>query len=318
MTYDFENAQIAALYEDVPPEQLARLQTFRERHPYRTAEIRGTRWSYLDVGQGKRALLLLAGGTAIAELSFQTIEHLAERYRVIAPDYPPVGRLQALFADYVELLDRLGIEQFYLMGGSYGGWMAQSFVRHYADRIDKVVVSASGPPNPANSRQIAILLPLLRIAPIFLLRALANRSFSRLLGDADDTPERALVVALLREIMRYRLQRADVIVLLERLVDQTENETYTPHDLQGWHGRMLLLFGSDDPTTPPEKREAMRTLYPHAEVKLFAGGDHTFSLSHQQEYFEVIDAFLAGREIGRHPGKAPAGRGEGGHRGAAS
>ncbi len=136
---------------------------------------------------------------------------------------------------------------------------------------------------------------MLRIAPTFLLRALLNRSFSQLLGDADDTPQRALAVALLREIVRYRLRRADIVALLQRLVDQTENETYGPHDLQAWPGRILLLFGSDDPATPPDKRAAMRKLYPQAEVKVFAGGDHTFSLTHQREYFETIDAFLAGR-----------------------
>lgn len=294
MAHEIENPKTAKLYRDVPQEQLGRLRAFRQRYPYRTEEIQGIPWPYIDAGEGKQALFLLAGGTAVAELSFQTIEHLAQRYRVIAPDYPPLGNLKALFAGYIELLDRLGIEQFYLMGGSYGGWMAQSFVRHYPGRIRKMVVSAVGPPNPENSRQIARLMPLLRLTPTFLLRALVNRSFSRLLNDADDRPERALAVALLQEIMRYRVRRQDFIALLERLLDQTENYTFAPEDLEAWHGRILLLFGSDDPATPPDKRAAMQQLYPQAEVKVFEGGDHTFSLSHQQEYFEAIDAFLAG------------------------
>lgn len=293
MAHDIENPKIAEVYGNVPAEQIARLQSFRERHPYRTVEIQGMPWPHIDAGDGEQALFLLAGGTAVAELSFQTIEHLAQRYRVIAPDYPPLGNVRALFDGYIELLDHLGVDHFYLMGGSYGGWMAQSFVRHTPDRIERVVISAVGPPNPENSRQIARLLPLLRIVPTFLLRALVNRSFSRLLGDADDTPERALAVALLQEIMRTRVGRKDFIALLERLVDQTEHHAFSPHDLQGWPGQILLLFGSDDPATPPNKREAMQQLYPQADVRVFQGADHTFALTHQKEYFQAVDRFLA-------------------------
>lgn len=296
MTYEYkvENPRLARLYRNVSPEQIARLQSFRQRYPYRAVEIQGMPWPYIDAGDGEQALFLLAGGTAVAELSFQTIEHLAQRYRVIAPDYPPLGNVRAMFDGYIELLDRLGVDHFYLMGGSYGGWMAQSFVRHSPKRIEKVVISAVGPPNPENSRQIARLLPLLRIVPTFLLRALVNRSFSRLLGDADDTQEWALAVALLQEIMRTRVGRADFMALLERLVDQTEHYAFSSRDLQAWPGQILLLFGSDDPATPPNKREAMQKLYPQAEVRVFQGADHTFALSHQKEYFEAADRFLAG------------------------
>lgn len=269
-----------------------RLQAFRQRYPYQTTEIQGIPWRYLDAGESDQALLLLAGGTAVAELSFQTIEHLAQRFRVIAPDYPPLGRLEPLFSGYATLLERLGIERFSLMGGSYGGWMAQSFVRQYPERIDKLVLSAIGPPDPDNSRQIARLLLLLRLAPTALLRALARRSFARLLSD-EDMPGRALLLAQLEEILRDRLGRADFIALLERLVDQTEHGAFAPEDLADWPGRILLLFGSDDPATPPDKREAMQRLYPQAEVIVFEG-DHAFALTHQREYFRAVDSFLSG------------------------
>ena len=56
---------------------------------------------------------------------------------------------------------------------------------------------------------------------------------------------------------------------------------------------MLLVFGSSDPATPPEKRTAMQELYPQAEIKVFDGGEHGIAITHQDEYFSVIDEFLA-------------------------
>ena len=120
------NTKISKLYEDVPEESLNRLVAFRERYPYRTISLGGRQWRFIDSREGERVLFIPAGGTTIAEVSFNSLEHFAKNYRVIAPDYPPIGKLQELLDGFIDLLDYLGVNQFYTMGGSYGGWMAQS------------------------------------------------------------------------------------------------------------------------------------------------------------------------------------------------
>jgi len=287
------NPKIAKLYQDVPEESLRRLQAFRERYPYRTITIKGRQWQFIDTQVNETALFIPAGGTTVAEVSFKSLEHFAQQYRVIAPDYPPIDNLKELFEGFIELLDRLGVDQFYAMGGSYGGWMVQSLVRHYPERVRKLVITAIGPPNSENSQQIAKLMRWLRIMPTFLLRALINRSFARLISDKTGDPDLAMLWALVKEIVFYRVKREDLLAALQRLVDQTENYTFSPDDLKDWLGSILMVFGSEDPSTPPEKRQAMRVLYPQAEVKVFEGGEHGIAISHQREYFAAIDEFLA-------------------------
>jgi pimeloyl-ACP methyl ester carboxylesterase len=287
------NPKIAKLYQDVPEESLRRLQAFRERYPYRTITIKGRQWQFIDTQEGETALFIPAGGTTVAEVSFKSLEHLAQQYRVIAPDYPPIDNLKELFEGFIELLDHLGIDQFNAMGGSYGGWMVQSLVRHYPERVSKLVITAIGPPNSENSQQIAKLMRWLRIMPIFLLRALINRSFARLASSRTGDPDLAMLRALVKEIVFHRVKREDLLAALLRLVDQTENYTFSPDDLKDWPGSILVVFGSEDPSTPPEKRQAMRVLYPQAEVKVFEGGEHGIAISHQREYFATIDEFLA-------------------------
>ncbi len=78
-------------------------------------------------------------------------------------------------------------------------------------------------------------------------------------------------------------------------VNRSDRELFLfPDDLKNWPDHILLVFGAEDPATPLEKREAMVELYPKAEMKVFEGGEHGIAITHQQEYFAVIDEFLAG------------------------
>lgn len=285
-------AKIARLYTDVPEESLNRLRDFRRRFPYQSISLGGIEWSYIDSGTDKPALFILAGGATVAEVSFFSLEHFSEHFRIIAPDYPPIEEIDVLFSGFMELLDYLEIGQVYAMGGSYGGWMLQSLVRQFPERFTRLVISAVGPPDNQNSQELARLMGWFRITPTFLLRWMLNRSFSRLDRDRTNNPDIALLWALVNEVINYRLSREDMLAMMQRLIDQTDKHTFSPEDLDDWPGQILLVFGSEDPATPLEKREAMQQLYPKAEVRVFDGGEHGIAITHQGEYFSVIDEFL--------------------------
>jgi pimeloyl-ACP methyl ester carboxylesterase len=288
-----ENPKIAKYYRDVPADLVKGLEDFRRRYPYQSRRMRSHNWRFIDTGEGKEVLVVMAGGTSIAEVSYQSLSHFAEQYRVIAPDYPPIRNMSGLFEGLTALLDDLGVGQFILMGGSYGGWMAQSLVRATPERVRKLVLTAIGPPNPENSRQLAKMMRWLRLMPTFALNALIGRAFGQLdTSKVEEYPDMALMWALVKEVMDTRVKREDIFALISRLIDQSENYAFNPDDLKDWKGSMLIVCGSEDPSTPPDKREAMQKLYPRAQMMVFEGGEHGIALTHQQAYLAVIDAFL--------------------------
>jgi pimeloyl-ACP methyl ester carboxylesterase len=75
-------------------------------------------------------------------------------------------------------------------------------------------------------------------------------------------------------------------------VDCRLNYVFTPHDLQDWPGRILLLDADDDPGVRPPMRAALRALYPQAQVHTFHGAGHAPFLSLPDEYFAVVGSFL--------------------------
>jgi pimeloyl-ACP methyl ester carboxylesterase len=100
------------------------------------------------------------------------------------------------------------------------------------------------------------------------------------------------LLAIFDELIGYALGKMDVIAILERTADFAVR-SFTPKDMSGWPGRVLLVFGDNDPSTPPDVRQQLASLYPGCQVHLFEGAGHATSVTRQDEYLCTIDGFLS-------------------------
>jgi pimeloyl-ACP methyl ester carboxylesterase len=285
------NPKIAELYRGVPTEMVERLQQFRKKYPYKSAIIRGVTWRYIDTGEGRQVVLALSGAGCIAELSWRTTERLARYYRVISPDYPAIDTNSDLAGGIAGILDREGIQQAHVIGGSYGGLVAQIFVRHQPDRTKNLILSHTILPDPENARSISKMIPWLRLVPAPVLRAAFKRMMRKLIPNKDN-PDVALMNAHFAEIVDYHLSKPQLISLMSRTVDASEGYIFTPDDLNDWPGRILLILSEDDPATPEPARQELAAMYPRAQVCLFSGGGHVTSVVQQDEYVRAIEEFI--------------------------
>lgn len=279
------------VYSDVPPALVARLQQFRARYPGRRAIVAGTDWHYIDTATGEDSLLVLTGAACVAEMSWLSIDHFAQRHRVIAPDYPALDTMAGLVDGIAALLDQQAIRRPHVMGGSYGGLVAQVFVRRHPDRTASLILSHTVLPQRATAARMARLVSWMRWLPMPALRALFRVQLGRLFPKGQH-PEVALSKALFSEIVDYRLTKGQIISLMRRVADLGVHYSFTANDLGTWPGRILLLTADDDPATPQPVREALGAIYPRAEIHTFSGAGHLTAVLQQDEYFAVIDEFL--------------------------
>jgi len=279
---------LAKIYKDAPAAELENFQRFRAENPPRTAEIAGQTWTWLAGGTGERTLLFLPGAQGVAESVSLNITHFAPRFRWVALSYPPVPTMAELADGAAAILDREGIGQAAVIGGSYGGFVAQVFVRRHPDRVERLILSHTGPPNPGRGQLIAKSLRWLPRLPLFLLRLQYRKVMLRLLPKR---PELALIRAHLEEIAALHLTRPWMINGYRRVVDY-DRQHFAPGDLDNWPGRLLLLLGDNDPATPPPVRERMMTLYPTAEVRIFEGAGHATGILRREEYLAAMEGFL--------------------------
>jgi pimeloyl-ACP methyl ester carboxylesterase len=286
---DLTDPKAAARYTDVPPTDLEKFRTFCYACPYKQLIFGGVEWSYLINREGGETLMLLSGALAIPDISWLTIHHFAQTYRVIAPAYPAVKTMDLLVDGIAAILHQEGIKQAHLLGGSYGGFVAQAFVRRHPGLTRSLVLSHTFPPDPVKAKTIRRIAGWLPLLPEGGLRWLIGRWLNPLMPTKK--PETALMHAMFEELLYHRLTKADILSIFWRTVDYCAQE-YAPQDLAGWSGKVLLVMTDDDPSTPEPVRAAMSALYPRARLHLFHGMGHGTSVLKEEEYQAVIGRFL--------------------------
>jgi pimeloyl-ACP methyl ester carboxylesterase len=288
---DISNPKIAKLYENVPTEELRKFLDFCAAYPYRSIRYRGIDWPYLISSGGGEPLLMLSGALTHPDISWNSIAHFGEKYRIVVPAYPAVRTMDELCEGIAAILQHEGIARAHVMGGSYGGFVGQVFVRRFPGVTRSLILSHTVAPDPAGIQQTRQMLKVLSLLPTGLLRALLGRMLGKLMPADASSPSMLLMLAMFREIMNHHLAKDDFLGIMDRTLDFYDR-IWTAQDLAGWNGRMLLVLSEDDPASPERVRTALQTLYPRAELRLFTGSGHTTAVSDQEEYQAVVDGFL--------------------------
>lgn len=117
--------------------------------PPQRLDVPGGSISYRRAGTGRTTVFLhSAGGSGPWGPLYAA---LAERGDVVIPDHPGFGasddlnqlrNIDDLVYHYLEVLDRLGIEEYDLVGLSFGGWIAAELAVHSPHRVGKLVLMA--------------------------------------------------------------------------------------------------------------------------------------------------------------------------------
>jgi len=290
MSAQTSNLTIAKADTGAPSAERERLLRFRATHPVKSTVVAGASWEHIACGHGAQTLLILPGLLGIGEMLFDHILAFEGEYRVIAPTYPfAVTTVAQLIEGIARILDVEDIDRAHVLGGSYGGMVAQCFVRHYPNRVGKLVLSHTGGPKPERAEKNRKLIAVLRFLPMGMLRAMLRLATRKSLEDAPE--QRAFWEAYSEEMIR-RLSKADLIARYQIAVDFDATSRFTPDDLKNWVGRILILEGDNDPIAEAPAREALKAFHPQARVHTFRGTGHVTSIAKLDEYVSVIQQFL--------------------------
>jgi pimeloyl-ACP methyl ester carboxylesterase len=285
------NPKITKFYANIPAEEIRKFRDFCDAFPYRTIPHKGIDWPYLISSGSGEALLMLSGALTHPDISWQSIAHFGEKHRVIAPAYPAVRTMDELCDGIAAILQHEGITRAHVMGGSYGGFVGQVFVRRFPAVTRSLILSHTSAPDSTGVEQTRRLMKALYILPTGVLRGLLNRSLGKLMPADSSSPAVQLMLAMTREITNHHLTKADLIGIMDRTFD-FYLRPFTAADLAGWPGNILLMLAEDDPASPERVRTAFKELYPRAQWKLFRGTGHTTAVSNQEEYQAAMDEFL--------------------------
>jgi pimeloyl-ACP methyl ester carboxylesterase len=227
-------------------------------------DINGIDTLALIAGAGDPVVFFHGAGTASG---FDWLLPIAERFRLIVAHHPGFGRsggpalpgVDHLARHHLDVLDRLGVTRFHLVGQSMGGWAAATLASYSTHRIAKLaLVAPVGLDVPGHPTVNLLAVPPAEV-PSYLT------SDAALLAPPGGLPPSP-------EFLAARFREAESFAIVQRHGLTHES------GLERWLHRIdvptLLLWGEADRVVPfPQARVWAATL-PQATIQSFPGAGH--------------------------------------------
>jgi pimeloyl-ACP methyl ester carboxylesterase len=271
---------------------LQAMQHFGQLHG-RDLTVGTARWHYSALGQG-RALVWLTGGLRRAAFGFGFLERLSRTHRVIAPDYPPVMTFGEMAGGFDAILRAEAVSRFDLGGQSYGGLLAQAFLALDPARIDRLVLSSTGPADYSRLWLLAdyLGLAMARLLPEARLKRMLGSGLGRVLSVPE--AERQDWQAALDHLLDAELTRQDVLSHFAVAADIIRTRLVSPRSFDRWQGKAIVLTAANDPTQSPSDIPRYEALF-RRRVDILEMGSlgHTAALLDPEAYVEMLERALA-------------------------
>lgn len=248
------------------------------------------------VERGRGTPIVLAHGFPLDHSMWNAqIDHLATRYRVIAPDLrgfgrsqvvPGVASMEQMADDLAAMLDTLGIaDRVVFCGLSMGGYVAFQFWRKYRQRLRALVLCdtrsvADTADGAAGRRKTAE--QVLKSGTQGLADGMMPKLFAE--STVRDQPQ---LVASVRGVIE-RTSPQGVAAALEGLA--------TRPDVTGELAKIdlptLLAVGEHDAISSADEMSTLAKGIPNAEFRIIPWAGHMAPLENPTAFHEALDPFL--------------------------
>ncbi len=243
-------------------------------------------------------LLLISGLGGTADFWTPVRPLLRDDFELVLFDHRGTGRsdrpshgysIKRIAADVLAIMDALRINRAHVIGHSTGGAVTQTLALDAADRVDRIVISASW----ARPDYYFRLLFDTRLAVLQHAGAAAYASLGQVLGfpPAWITEHEADVR---RAIARAEQELASPDATAARLRMLFEHDRLA--DLPRITAPTLVLGASDDMIVPVAHARAIAGQIPDAELYELTGG-HFFPRSQTAWFVEIVSRFLRGCRV---------------------
>jgi len=246
-------------------------------------DIHGIDTMVLTAGAGDPVVFFHGAGTATG---FAWLLPLAKHFRVIVANHPGFGRsggpalpgVDHLARHHLDVLDRLGVARFNLVGQSMGGWTAATLASYSTHRIAKLaLVAPVGLDVPAHPT-----VNLLAVHPAEVPSYLtSNPAVLAPPGAAPPSPE--FIAARVREAESFAIVQKHGLT----------HESGLGRWLHRIDVRTLLLWGEADRVVPFAQAAVWAAAMPKATIRSFPGAGHLLFEERPETATALVEFFRA-------------------------
>lgn len=283
---------------NTPPSDLEQqLTDFRQQCPEQYWQSSKHRWRYYRLGElGKPCLLILPHGGTTAEVMFPYLMAFSTTYDVICPTIPPtLDTVSDTVSDLHAFLSALQIEKTDLIGMSFGGLLAQIFVRRYPTLIQHLILTHTTIPSAHLLELVNTQRSLIAVYPQWLLRWLMQRGQLGAIASSrttTDTQAKAFWSTYYAEWYRQHFSKKAFLARSRITADYHRQGVFKSDDLKGWTGNLLLIESEFDEVISEGDQGAVKGMYPRAYVQTLTQADHLAPLLNPDALISSMLKFL--------------------------
>ena len=259
----------------------------------REVELSHGRTRYIDAGSGPPVILLHGVGfTSGGDSWWPVVGPLATRLRVLAPDFMGWGlgdRFDreysfAYLVDFVrEFQDALGLDRTHIVGHSMGGWIATLLAYESPQRIDRLVLVASGGAATRTLHSMTSFQPPTREQ----IEAQLHKTVKVPEADFDGLTERAVQKTQVPGAVEAYQK------ILNHMNDPEHRRRYnTLRRLPHISVPTLIVWGRDDQVNALELGEQLHAGIPGSRLEVLDDCGHFVPTEKAQELSQLLVDFL--------------------------
>ena len=254
-------------------------------------------------------LVVLAGGTGLADGMFALAKSFMDKYSFISFNYPMAFKDNTATADAIyALIKHLNAENVYLWGQSYGGLLAQIIAKRHPDAVKGLILTSTASlSNDLRYEGIKRFFEMVNEEkekknkrlyghfPMVLLPALMSLAFKKHLKNEPETCK--AVKELMNQIKGSMTN--EYFVHMDTLLGDLRNHfgTHRKEDFAYLDGRVLIIEPDDDKTFTDDIKDAMINLMPNPRVVRDLKGGHLAIMLEPDETLDIIDGFLCRQPV---------------------
>jgi pimeloyl-ACP methyl ester carboxylesterase len=283
-----------AYYANVPEKEVNAFLEFKKSHQPRRISVKGRPFEYYCSGENEKAMLIFHGVSTTAEFVYRRILDFEKNYKVIAPTIANIESIQDLDEAVNLVLEKEGVQRLVVMGGSFGGMIAQAYFKLNYEKINGLVLAITLAPKPERNK--TWILWMIKILPWGLLRKLFKKKLGKLFESEAEIPPEAK--GKIRFMQAHFLDTIDTKITKKILFSQlnlafefNSSRRSRPENFKDWSGKVLVISGEDDPGF--KDTETLTSSYPNTESYIFPkGSGHMVPIVHEEKYLGLIFRFL--------------------------
>ncbi|MFA7472150.1 MAG: alpha/beta hydrolase [Spirosomataceae bacterium] len=243
------------------------------------------KFSYIEEGEGETLLLLHGLFGALSNWQ-GVVEGFRSDYRVVIPTLPiydlPIRKasLDTLLSFLEEFIEFKGLRNFTLLGNSLGGHIGLLYTIKHQDNVKRLVLTGSSGlfengmggsyPKRGNREYIAERVAYTFYDPKVATKELIDEVFEV----TNSIPKCMSIVGIAKSAQRHNLAKE-----LHKIKIPT-----------------LLVWGLNDPITPPHVGEEFQKLIENSELKFIDKCAHAPMMEHPEEFNNILRAWLQKQE----------------------